>query len=647
MIRKMFLALALHFVCFFMAGCGESGAPISGDPPSTVQYLFVQTADSGTLVQSSDDPDIYLLTLNGVTPTTTFFSDRPYRLAGYITTADFTDSWNDTSNDGFLKDPPNAALQIDNGPDSADVLIVELVDVLYDQGGNTVKYRTRIVNLTKDSIELFHARKDPAANFPVSFGAASLFIDSWYSKAWHKVKKAIDDTVKKDVETAADKLKKAVSNFEQAVKDTGQALDDLTKDPSKMLNMTEDAFIKLISIALPSGLGACLDVVPEAPKFDLIDKLSTDNSDWMATLPGTIELKGLAMPGSHDTGTYPISGLSPLGTELAKGDNEYARLFIALSTVKKYFPVDYPVTELFAVWSRAQRHTVKGQLEAGVRYFDLRMLPDAKNEKFHATHVLLGAEIETMLSDVAGYLALHPKEIVILDFQHLFSNVGNDGGMDMLVAGDLVDKLTFHFGTNLATKATIADPKVATLNDFWNNNLQVLALFDSDPYGRLSFGKQQKVWDAGDVLKRYWPNKTTWFGTVGPPSEIGILQYLNEHIDETDKNAKISVVQGQMTPTPTLIGMRVALALTVGEVRAQENCLRASSGIAGDLITSVTDHLEKLTKISVSLSLQEAAMNYNPELQKWVQQHKPKHIVIADFIADYPELVKAIIDSNR
>ncbi len=649
MIRKLILPLTLLFVCLLTGGCGDSGSPVSGDPPSTLQYLFVQTADSGTLVQSPDDPDIYILTLKGVKPTTTYFADRPYRLAGYITTADFTDSWNDTSDDGFLKDPPNAALQIDDAAASADVLIVELVDVLYEKGSDTVKYRTKIVNLTKDSIEIFHARKDPAVNFPASFGTASLFIDSWYSKAWHKVKKTVDDTVKKDVDTAADKLKKEVSDFEQAVKDTGQALDDLATDPAKMLDMTTDALVQLISIALPSGLGACLDVVPESPVFDLFDKPSTANADWMATLPGSIELKRLAMPGSHDTGTYPINGVSPLGTEFAQGNNEYARLLIALSTVKKYFPVDYPVTEHFAGWSRAQGHTLKAQLEAGVRYFDLRMLPDAQNVKFYATHVLLGAEIETMLSDVADFLAKHPKEIVVLDFQHLFSNTGDDGGMDGLTAGDLVDKLVLHFGAKLATAPAITDPNTATLADFWNKNLQVLALFDSDPYGRLSFLKKQTVWDAKAVLQaRYWPQQTSWFGTVSEKGvEIGIQQYLNDNISNADTFDKISVIQGQMTPTIPLIGSRVVLALYIGTTRAQINCLRATSGIADDLIGSVANHLEKLTKINAALSLQEAARNYNPELKNWVLQHKPKHIVIADFMADYPELIKAIIDSNK
>lgn len=650
MAGKAILMLWLVMACLLLGGCGGSGSSVSGDPPSTLQYLFVQSADSGTLVKSPDDPDFYILTLNGVSAATTYFSDRPYRLAGYITTADFTSSWNDTSDDGFLRDPPNAALQIDNGPASSDVLVVELVDVLYDQGSNTVKYRARIVNLTKDSIELFHARKDPAANVPSSFGAASLFIDSWYSKAWHKVKKSVDDTVKTVVDTAEDKLKKAVSDYEQAVKDTGQALDNIANNPANMLDLSYDAFVQLISLALPSGIGACLDIVPAAPAFDLFDSPVTGNADWMASLPGTIELKRLAMPGSHDTGTYPINGFSPLGTELAKGNNEYARLFIALSTVKKYFPVDYPVTEHFAGWSRAQGHTVKAQLEAGVRYFDLRMLPDALNEKYHATHVLLGAEIEPMLSDVAAFIANHPKEIVILDFQHLFSNSGDDGGMDMLVAGDLVDKLTRHFGSRLVTPAALADPNAATLADFWNNNLQVLALFDSDPYSRMGLDKQQKVWDAGSVLqKRYWPQQTSWFGTVSEKgeTETGILKYLNDHIADADTFAKISVIQGQMTPTIPLIGSRVALSLTIGTVKAQENCLRSSSGIAGDLITSVANHLEKLTRINAALSLQEAAMNYNPELKIWVQQHKPKHIVITDFIADYPELIQAIIDSNR
>lgn len=71
-----------------------------------VQLLFVQTAHD--VVMGNER-----LTLLGVSPTTLFFSDRPKRIAGHMTTADFIREWKEgKSKESFHADPPNAALSI-------------------------------------------------------------------------------------------------------------------------------------------------------------------------------------------------------------------------------------------------------------------------------------------------------------------------------------------------------------------------------------------------------------------------------------------------------------------------------------------------------------------------------------------------------
>ena len=50
------------------------------------QSMFVQTAQGITRMDGT-------LTLNGVTASTLYFSDRPQRVVGYIATTDFVDLW--------------------------------------------------------------------------------------------------------------------------------------------------------------------------------------------------------------------------------------------------------------------------------------------------------------------------------------------------------------------------------------------------------------------------------------------------------------------------------------------------------------------------------------------------------------------------
>ena len=72
----------------------------------TADFLFVQTADS--IAFAADDNR---LTLVDVSPSTLFFSDRPERIAGNMTTERFVPFWSEGS-DSFLKDPPNADLSV-------------------------------------------------------------------------------------------------------------------------------------------------------------------------------------------------------------------------------------------------------------------------------------------------------------------------------------------------------------------------------------------------------------------------------------------------------------------------------------------------------------------------------------------------------
>lgn len=83
------------------------------------ESMFVQTAQGIT-------SDGKTLSLQGVTPSTLYFSDRPQRVVGHMATTDFVDLWDEGEN-SFEADPPNAVLSFlepgDDVPDDAVVVI--------------------------------------------------------------------------------------------------------------------------------------------------------------------------------------------------------------------------------------------------------------------------------------------------------------------------------------------------------------------------------------------------------------------------------------------------------------------------------------------------------------------------------------------
>ena len=97
------------------------------------------------------------LTLNSIAPTTLYFSDRPERITGHITTQEFFDSWGE-GDDSFASDPPNAVLSIFSEEEVNDVVVVLQEPTLV---GDQMSYQVDILD----------------GEMPASGGASSLFID--------------------------------------------------------------------------------------------------------------------------------------------------------------------------------------------------------------------------------------------------------------------------------------------------------------------------------------------------------------------------------------------------------------------------------------------------------------------------------------
>ena len=129
------------------------------DEPSTVtddviilEEMFVQLARNVTSDHST-------LTLHDVSPSTLYFSDRPERVVGHMTTVQFVEQWSEGPN-SFLEDPPNAVLSyVDSGEDTPSDAVVVLREPVLT--GSSLSYSIEVLDGT----------------VPSTSGAVTLFVD--------------------------------------------------------------------------------------------------------------------------------------------------------------------------------------------------------------------------------------------------------------------------------------------------------------------------------------------------------------------------------------------------------------------------------------------------------------------------------------
>ena len=141
----------------------------TGQAEEKVRYMFVQSVQSGSFVQTEGELN-YTLALEGVAPQTIAFSDRPERVVGQVPMQQFLDGL------GFSpKHPANAAIEILEGNESEDVIVVELFDPVYDAANHTLQYNVSVLEMPNHSHAIFNERHDES--LPENFGPAALFID--------------------------------------------------------------------------------------------------------------------------------------------------------------------------------------------------------------------------------------------------------------------------------------------------------------------------------------------------------------------------------------------------------------------------------------------------------------------------------------
>merc|ERR1712054_7885 len=111
-------------------------------------FLFVQTASGATLNGT--------LTMTGVGQDTTYFSDRPVRVAGRTSTEEFLTLFEPSGT--FSEDPPNGALECKvNGVATTTVIIITAPVLMTDEiGAMSLDYDVELVGMTRGGPTVFN-----------------------------------------------------------------------------------------------------------------------------------------------------------------------------------------------------------------------------------------------------------------------------------------------------------------------------------------------------------------------------------------------------------------------------------------------------------------------------------------------------------
>ncbi len=121
------------------------------DAPELIEEMFVQLAAG---MRSSPGA----LHLEALSPSTLYFSDRPHRVVGHMSTEQFVDQWT-VGEDSFASDPPNAVLSFSVADGVMDDVVVVLRSPVVSDGG--ISYDVELLD----------------GALPATAGPCTLFID--------------------------------------------------------------------------------------------------------------------------------------------------------------------------------------------------------------------------------------------------------------------------------------------------------------------------------------------------------------------------------------------------------------------------------------------------------------------------------------
>ncbi|MEZ5185450.1 MAG: hypothetical protein R2720_06870 [Candidatus Nanopelagicales bacterium] len=248
-------------------------------------------------------------------------------------------------------------------------------------------------------------------------------------------------------------------------------------------------------------LAAALAVVPPTP-------------DWMGQLyaqrPDT-KLTQIVIPGTHDSGAFKIDVAGKCKLTAIAGANP------AEVGVAKKNPC------AAGRLAKAQSDRFISQLNGGIRYLDMRLgVPvdkvvskkkagkkltkkTAAKVPIYLQHTFISQRFTKALNDIVGFANSHPREQVILDFQHIDLTGKKKKDRYYKTAIDKILR-TYKVGGHTVcsrswSKSKFPDVTQATLGQAWAANRNLVVLYAKGQLPKNSCYRQRE-----NVLYSPWPN---------------------------------------------------------------------------------------------------------------------------------------------
>lgn len=216
---------------------------------------------------------------------------------------------------------------------------------------------------------------------------------------------------------------------------------------------------------------------------DAIGPMNVDLTDWMADLPAlsTLPLTEIPIPGTHDSGSYGITGQSPWALT--------AQSQFGFLTELPGFLQDLIVKPIAAGWAKTQSNDLYDQFSEGIRYVDLRLTnePDGQVYLEHGLRSVLFTEV---VDDIAAFATEHPREALVIYIQGI-----NNFTPETHAA--VIAQMDAAFGSRMAPRSMGTS---ATLQDLWEADKNVIVVYNN----AAAVAADPNLW-PDNTLYRPWP----------------------------------------------------------------------------------------------------------------------------------------------
>lgn len=262
----------------------------------------------------------------------------------------------------------------------------------------------------------------------------------------------------------------------------------------------------------------------------ILKSMPTPKDHWMQHMANNLrdtELSRVAIPGTHDSGTYGITALSGLSPDVPE----------VFRDILMYVP---NATRLIAPWVKTQDLTIYEQLNEGIRYLDIRVCYNPEDDELYVCHGLFSIRVEELLNQVGLFIKEQNQEIVILDFNH-FAAMGIDQHRR------LADMIVTKFGNKLAPRSLGNN---VTVGQIWSGNFNVLVFYRDNTEGEPR-AQDPLVVEIDNLYPQFWTETSIEAPFLSTPNIVMLENFLNSLLPNTRDT--FFVLEAYLEPDVTLI----------------------------------------------------------------------------------------------